>query len=142
MTDPLIKLRAKRRINMRVQRGSLLSPNALACVDCGHIWVQSGEYHAYHHYAGYVGDNALLVRPLCGPCHRKQHPRVSGPKTRYVLHSIRIEDEVWRQVKASGVSINQMLRKALESWWSETRRVIPASSERAPLLEPGEKKQR
>lgn len=31
----------------------------------------------------------------------------------YNLHSVRIEDEVWRQVKESGISVNQLLQRAL-----------------------------
>lgn len=45
-------------------------------------------------------------------------------KKNYALHSVRIEDEVWEKVKASGMSVNQMLRKALEMPFTQTRQVV------------------
>lgn len=32
----------------------------------------------------------------------------------YNLHSVRIEDDTWARVKASGISVNQLLLKALD----------------------------
>ncbi len=75
----------------------------------------------------------------------------------YNLHSVRIEDEVWARVKSSGVSVNQLLRKALELTWTETRRVVSKAVDdevirdtvirsavspkpgRAPLLKPSQR---
>jgi hypothetical protein len=75
----------------------------------------------------------------------------------YNIHSVRVDDEVWAQVKTSSTSVNQLLRKALDLPWVQTRRVgddneirstvvrdtvVPGPRvERAPLLRPGEKKQ-
>lgn len=42
----------------------------------------------------------------------------------YNLHSVRIEDDVWRQVKESGVSVNQLLRRAFGMTWTQTRHVL------------------
>jgi len=43
----------------------------------------------------------------------------------YNLHSVRIDDEVWAQAKASGISVNQLLRRALGLAYAQTRKVEP-----------------
>jgi len=82
--------------------------------------------------------------------------------TKYNLHSVRIEDDVWAQAKASGTSVNQLLRKALDMAWARTRGVrftvedlvkvsdthdgntvprtaVSPRSDRKPLLKPSQK---
>lgn len=76
--------------------------------------------------------------------------------TNYGLHSVRIEDEVWARAKASGMSVNQLLRKVLGVTFTETRRALsPVQGEvtrdtvqrstvtprhgRKPLLKPSER---
>lgn len=46
----------------------------------------------------------------------------------YDIHSVRIEEEIWKKVKASGISVNQLLRKALELPWEPTRKVAGDST--------------
>jgi hypothetical protein len=74
----------------------------------------------------------------------------------YNIHSVRVDDEVWARVKSSNTSVNQLLRKALDLPWVQTRRVdndndigstvtrhtvVPSPRVgRAPLLRPSQKK--
>lgn len=50
--------------------------------------------------------------------------------TNYGLHSVRIEDEVWAQAKASGMSVNQLLRKVLGLPFTETRRILSPTQDK------------
>ena len=60
---------ARARVNVQVQRGERPFPNALPCVDCGHVWKEGDRRHEYDHHLGYDAEHHLDVVPVCGPCH-------------------------------------------------------------------------
>ena len=63
------KRQARQRINVEVRTGHRPHPNALPCVDCGHIWCDGERRHEYDHYLGYAAEHHLDVEPVCTTCH-------------------------------------------------------------------------
>lgn len=61
--EPLEKRRARRRVHMRVRRGTLPHPSTIACRDCG------GPAAEYDHPRGYDGEAAVDVEAVCTSCH-------------------------------------------------------------------------
>lgn len=66
---------ARRRINYFVEAKLLPHPNALPCVDCGHIWRQNEKRHEYDHYLGYAAENHEKVQAVCTSCHHARERR-------------------------------------------------------------------
>jgi hypothetical protein len=56
-------------VRRAVAKGVLLPPNLLACVDCGHVWIENERRHEYDHYLGYDKENWLDVQSVCTTCH-------------------------------------------------------------------------
>ena len=72
------KRQARQRINVEVRTGHRPHPNALACVDCGHIWSGGERRHEYDHYLGYSAEHHYDVQPVCTLCHaNRDNPRVT-----------------------------------------------------------------
>lgn len=66
------KEQARQRINVEVRTGRRPHPNALACVDCGHVWSDGERRHEYHHHLGYDAAHHYDVVPVCTECHSKR----------------------------------------------------------------------
>jgi hypothetical protein len=49
--------------------------STLPCAECG------GKANQYHHHLGYEREHREHVLPVCGPCHRKLHPRLKKKAT-------------------------------------------------------------
>ena len=64
------KKQARQRINVEVRTGKRTHPNALACVDCGHIG--SDKRHEYDHFPGYAAKHHYDVEPVCTTCHHRR----------------------------------------------------------------------
>ena len=67
------KKQARRWVNYLVETGLLPNPNALACVDCGHVCKQGERRHEYDHNKGYAPEHHGRVDPVCTSCHHKRH---------------------------------------------------------------------
>ncbi len=65
---------ARGRVNYLVKIGLLPKPNAVRCVDCGHISTET-ERHEYDHYLGYSKNNHEDVEVVCSKCHHLRHPK-------------------------------------------------------------------
>lgn len=63
------KRQARRRINVEVREGRRPHPNALPCVDCGHIWTSGQRRHEYDHHLGYAPEHHYNVEAVCTKCH-------------------------------------------------------------------------
>lgn len=63
---------ARQRINVEVRSGRRLRPNALPCVDCGHVWRPGERRHEYDHHLGYSSAHHLDVQAVCTLCHHKR----------------------------------------------------------------------
>lgn len=61
--EPLHKRRSRRRVHMRVRRGTIPHPKTLKCFDCG------SRADEYDHPRGYDGDAAVDVEAVCKDCH-------------------------------------------------------------------------
>lgn len=61
------QFKARYAVNLAIQRGTLIKPTNLLCIDCG---CQAKEYH---HHLGYSEEHYLDVVPVCIPCHTKIH---------------------------------------------------------------------
>lgn len=66
------KIQARQRINVEVRTGHRPHPNALPCVDCGHIWARGERRHEYDHFLGYAAEHHLDVQAVCSRCHTKR----------------------------------------------------------------------
>lgn len=66
------KKQARQRVNVEVRTGRRPHPNALPCVDCGHVWCEGQRRHEYDHYLGYEGTHHLDVEPVCTKCQRRR----------------------------------------------------------------------
>jgi hypothetical protein len=66
------RLQARQRINVEVRSGRRLHPNALQCVDCGHVWKEGERRHEYDHHNGYDAAHHLDVQPVCTSCHSRR----------------------------------------------------------------------
>lgn len=60
---------ARRRVNHLIDMGLLPAPNAVPCVDCGHVWSRGERRHEYDHHCGYAADHHEDVEALCTTCH-------------------------------------------------------------------------
>lgn len=113
---------ARQRINAEVRTGSRAHPNALPCVDCGHVWVDGERRHEYDHYLGYSPGHHQDVEPVCTTCHavrtfasgcRRGHPctvesvlvRADGRRTcrvcRRERERKRRDAAYWRVIRAN-----------------------------------------
>lgn len=63
------KKQARRRVNHLVESKLIPHPNAIDCVDCGHVWSDGERRHEYDHYLGYDGVNHENVQAVCSTCH-------------------------------------------------------------------------
>ena len=63
---------ARRRINFFVEAGLMPPPNAMPCVDCGHVWRPRERRHEYDHYLGYAAAHHEHVHPVCTRCHHRR----------------------------------------------------------------------
>lgn len=63
------KEQARQRVNMDVRFGRRPHPNALPCVDCGHVWAEGERRHEYDHHRGYAAEHHLDVEAVCTTCH-------------------------------------------------------------------------
>lgn len=64
---------ARQRINVEVRQGRRPHPNALPCVDCGHVWQDGERRHEYDHHLGYESTHHYDVQAVCTTCHAKRH---------------------------------------------------------------------
>lgn len=71
---------ARQRINVEVRTGRRPHPNALACVDCGHIYEEGGKRHEYDHHLGYAPEHHLDVEPVCTTCHAARDQERDRPR--------------------------------------------------------------
>jgi len=60
---------ARRAVAVAVRFKKIPRPNELACVDCGHTWIEGERRHEYDHYLGYDVKSHLDVQPVCTTCH-------------------------------------------------------------------------
>lgn len=65
-------LQARRRVNYLVEQGVIPKPNALPCVDCGHVYEAGGKRHEYDHFLGYDVEHHLDVEVVCTDCHHRR----------------------------------------------------------------------
>lgn len=63
---------ARRRVNYLVDVGVLPDPNAVPCVDCGHVWAVGERRHEYDHHLGYTAEHHEDVEPVCTTCHHRR----------------------------------------------------------------------
>ena len=63
------KKQARYLVNKEVKSGHRPHPNALPCVDCGHVWTEGSSRHEYDHYLGYAAEHHLDVVAVCKMCH-------------------------------------------------------------------------
>ncbi len=63
------RVQARQRINVEVRSGRRPHPNALTCVDCGHVWHEGERRHEYDHHLGYAAEHHYDVEPVCTLCH-------------------------------------------------------------------------
>ena len=63
------KKQARQRINVEVRSNRRRHPNALSCVDCGHVHSAGERRHEYDHYLGYDAEHHFDVEPVCTKCH-------------------------------------------------------------------------
>ncbi len=68
--QPIEQRRAHRLVQMRVRRGKLPHPDAIPCMDCGHIGAD--RRHEYDHYLGYAPEHHATVQPVCSRCHHER----------------------------------------------------------------------
>lgn len=66
------KVQARQRINVEVRTGRRPQPNALPCVDCGHVHTPGERRHEYDHHRGYAAQHHYDVVPVCTLCHAKR----------------------------------------------------------------------
>lgn len=84
------KRQAIGRVNHLVNVGLLPPPNALPCVDCGHVWEPGERRHEYDHYLGYEAEHHEDVEAVCTICHhararsRGESVQVRGRHGRFV----------------------------------------------------------
>lgn len=72
------KKQARQRINLEVKNGRRPHPNALPCVDCGHLWRPGERRHEYHHHKGYAAEHHYDVEAVCTRCHaRRDHGEIT-----------------------------------------------------------------
>jgi len=62
---------ARHLVTMDIKGAKLPHPNAVPCVDCGHIGPD--RRHEYDHHQGYSVEHMQNVQARCVPCHRKRH---------------------------------------------------------------------
>jgi hypothetical protein len=72
------KRQARRRVNYLVERGLILRPDDLPCMDCGDEVFVNRYRHEYDHARGYDGENQLYVEPVCSKCHRNREDARHG----------------------------------------------------------------
>lgn len=75
------KRQARQRVNVLVRIGDIDHPNAIPCVDCGHIWHPGERRHEYDHWLGYAIKNQYDIESVCTKCHAQ---REILRKTNYV----------------------------------------------------------
>lgn len=67
------KKQARARVNRAVNRGDLVPPNDLPCVDCGHRHLSAEDRrHEYDHHHGYDAAHHLDVVVRCADCHHQK----------------------------------------------------------------------
>lgn len=66
------RLRARVTVHRAYQRGDLPHPNAVPCVDCGHVWADGERRHEYDHHNGYDEPHWLDVEAVCTTCHAER----------------------------------------------------------------------
>lgn len=71
-----LHIRARRRVNGAVEKGTLPPIHERLCMDCG------GRAQQYDHYKGYEPEHWLDVQPVCFPCSNKRDIK-RGNRRRY-----------------------------------------------------------
>lgn len=75
--EPVEKRRARRLVQSRVRRGTLVDPKSLKCMDCGHKG--DDRRHEYDHYLGYATEHHASVQAVCSRCHsQREKARKNG----------------------------------------------------------------
>ena len=78
------KRQARHRVNQLVLWRKLPHPNALPCVDCGHIWHEGERRHEYDHYLGYAAAHHEDVQVVCSSCHhQRDDPRMHATQCKH-----------------------------------------------------------
>ena len=60
---------AREAVRQAIRDGLIPPPNAVACIDCGHVWQPGQRRHEYDHARGYATEHRLDVVAVCTTCH-------------------------------------------------------------------------
>lgn len=74
------KKQARQRINVEVRQGRRPHPNAVPCVDCGHVWTKGERRHEYDHHRGYAPEYHYDVESVCTACHARRDGKAAKNK--------------------------------------------------------------
>ena len=106
------KHRARSLVNVRIRRGTLVSPSTLLCVDCG------GPASEYDHYLGYAPEHKLDVQAVCRPCHLTRTWK--SPNRTIGTFAFRADHETQAAMASliakTGRSRTELIRRALRSY--------------------------